>query len=410
MPAASQRYTRVSASIRRNHAARRASKGLVRPVYDYALVGGGLQNGLVALAVRALQPEARVVMIERGDAPGGNHTWCFHARDVSARAAAWIDPIVVTRWEGYDVAFPEHARRLDTPYACVSASRLAREVARALAAPGSELLVRTVAAEVAADRVEVRGPGGAPRTIHARAVIDARGPDRLSPASCGWQKFVGQELVLAAPHGLDRPVLMDATVPQVDGYRFVYVLPLAPDRVLVEDTYFSDRTHVDVSALRGEIARYCEGRGWTIAAIEREEVGVLPMPWSTPPPDAAAPLVAGYAGRWFHPVTAYSFPIAARLAEHIASRPADQLFDPALEQLARAHGRQLAFCDRLNRMLFRWYPPEKRHHVLARFYRLPPATIERFYALELTALDRARIFVGRPPKGLSLRAALRGAR
>lgn len=377
---------------------------------DYALVGGGLQNGLIALAVRAMQPGARIVMVERGDAPGGNHTWCFHTRDVSSRAATWIDPLVVARWDGYDVAFLEHTRRLDTPYACVSAGRLADRVTRALDRAGSALLTRTVAVEVTENRVDVRGLDGTRHVIHARAVIDARGPDQLDATGCGWQKFVGQELVLREPHRLDRPLLMDARVPQVDGYRFAYVLPLGHDRVLVEDTYFSDHTHLDVSALRGEIERYCAARGWTIAAIEREETGVLPMPLSTPPPHATAPLVGGYAGRWFHPVTAYSFPIAARLAEHVASRPPAQLFDAALERLARDHGRQLAFCDRLNRMLFRWYPPAQRHHVLARFYRLPLPTIARFYALELTALDRARILVGRPPRGLSLRAALGGVR
>jgi lycopene beta-cyclase len=56
--------------------------------------------------------------------------------------------------------------------------------------------------------------------------------------------------------------------------------------------------------------------------------------------------------------------------------------------------------------LFRWFAPEHRYHVLERFYRLPEPTIRRFYALELTALDRARILVGRPPRGLSWRAAL----
>jgi lycopene beta-cyclase len=385
-------------------------EGSVSEIYDYALVGGGLQNGLIALAVRAERPSARIAMIERGDAPGGNHTWCFHARDVPDRAASWIDPIVVARWAGYDVCFREHERRLDTPYACVSAGRLAEAVTRALATAGSIVHTRTVAVEVAPDRVAVQHADGAREEIRARAVIDARGPDRRDPAGCGWQKFVGQELRLAAPHGLERPILMDARVAQLDGYRFFYVLPLAADRVLVEDTRFSDRSHLDVSGLRAEIARYCAGRGWAIAGIEREEVGLLPMPLATAPPTATAPLVGGYAGGWFHPVTAYSFPIAARLAAHVAAHAAGELFGPALEQLARAHGRQLAFADRLNRMLFRWYPPDRRHHVLARFYRLPAATIERFYALELTALDRARILLGRPPRGLSLRAALGGAR
>lgn len=369
-------------------------------VFDYALVGGGLQNGLIALAVLARQPSARIALIERGAQVGGNHTWCFHARDVSPQAAAWVDPIVVARWPGYDVAFPDHARRLDTPYACVSSERLAGAVAHALAGR-SLLLTDTVAREVTADRVALEG-GGA---VRARAVIDARGPERVATAG-GWQKFVGQELRVRG-HGLERPILMDAQVPQRDGYRFFYVLPLDADRLLIEDTYFSDSPTLDEDRVREGIAGYACTRGW-IGEVVREERGVLPMPFATPAPRADAPLVAGYAGGWFHPVTAYSFPIAARLAEHVASRPAEALFGPALDELVRAQTRQLRFADRLNRMMFRWFAPDQRHHLLARFYRLPPAVIERFYALELTALDRARILLGRPPRGLSLRAALGG--
>ncbi|HSN27265.1 MAG TPA: lycopene cyclase family protein, partial [Kofleriaceae bacterium] len=240
--------------------------------------------------------------------------------------------------------------------------------------------------------------------------IDARGPDRLAVGEGGWQKFVGQEIELAEPHSLERPMLIDARVPQVDGFRFFYVLPLASHRLLVEDTRFSDSSHLDLADVRAEIGRYVAARGWQVARVGREESGVLPMPLAVPAPSTAAPLVAGYAGGWFHPTTAYSFPVAARLAEHVAGRTADQLFGPELDALARAHGKQLAFATRLNRMLFRWFPPEQRHHVLARFYRLPAEVVARFYALEMTAMDRARVFVGRPPRGMSLRAALGGAR
>src|SRR4051812_5166468 len=95
---------------------------------DYALVGAGLQNALIALAIRARAPAARIAMIERGAAPGGNHTWCFHAGDAGP-SAAWIEPLVVQRWPGYDVAFDAHARRLAAPYACVTSPRLAEVVA-----------------------------------------------------------------------------------------------------------------------------------------------------------------------------------------------------------------------------------------------------------------------------------------
>lgn len=369
---------------------------------DYVLVGGGLQNGLIALALRAHRPSARIGVIERGASIGGNHTWCFHAGDLDPERARWIDPLVVTRWPGYDVAFPAHSRRLESRYACVTSTRLAEVVTAA----GCELRLQTTAVEVGTDRVVVRDASGATDELRAKVVIDARGPDAGPPSACGWQKFVGQEVILDAPHGLDRPMLMDATVAQLDGFRFVYVLPLGVDRLLVEDTYFSDGAYLDVGALRERIAAYIAARGWTVARVEREEVGVLPLPWSGDAPTSASPLVAGYGGGWFHPVTGYSFPIASRLAELVATTEPERLFGPKLDGHARSHGRQVRFAQRLNRMLFHWFAPVDRYRVLERFYRLPEDTIRRFYALELTAMDRARILFGRPPRGLSVRGML----
>jgi lycopene beta-cyclase len=48
-------------------------------------------------------------------------------------------------------------------------------------------------------------------------------------------------------------------------------------------------------------------------------------------------------------------------------------------------------------MLFRAAAPEERYRVLQHFYRLPDALIGRFYAGELTAMDKLRILSGRPP-------------
>ncbi len=373
---------------------------------DYALVGGGLQNGLIALALAARQPGARIAMIERSDAVGGNHTWSFHASDLPEGAAAWIDPLVVARWPGYEVAFPSLRRSIDAPYASVSSERFAACVTAALAKGGSRLLLETKVERVEAHRVVARDAAGALLTIEAEVVIDARGPDRSAPAACGWQKFLGQEVVLARPHGLDRPMLMDATLPQRDGFRFMYVLPLAADRLLVEDTYFSDGSFLDIEGLRGEIASYAASHGWAISEIVREETGVLPMPWRQGAPSTEAPLVAGYAGGWFHPVTGYSFPIAARLAALVASLPAQQLFGSELAALAAEQTHQSGFAQKLTYMMFRWFPPEQRHHILERFYRLPVASICRFYALQLTGADRVRIFAGRPPRGISWRSVL----
>lgn len=365
--------------------------------HDYAIVGGGLQAGLIALAVRAAQPQARIAIVERGPALGGNHTWCFHAGDVGG-ASAWLEPLVVARWDGYDVAFPRHRRTLASPYACVSSTRLAECVAP---------VVDTLWLGEPAIAIEPHRVATATRELTATVVIDARGPERsVERGRTGWQTFVGQELVVPG-HGVTRPMLMDATIPQTGAYRFMYVLPLDRERLLVEDTAFDDSPYLDVARGRAAIAEYAEAHGWRAEAVLREETGILPLPLElTAPAPTASPLVAGYAGGWFHPVTGYSFPVAARLAQLVASRPAAELFGPALADHAASHAAQLAFATRLNRMLFGWFPPDQRYHVLERFYRLPEPIVRRFYALELTTFDRARFFLGRPPRGMSWRAAL----
>src|SRR5205823_3012943 len=129
-------------------------------------------------------------------------------------------------------------RILREPYAGTCSPVLAAALAEAFRrAPGSALRCGVAARAVLADRVELETG----EVLTADLIVDARGPRcyRGGDRGAGYQKFVGVELALAAPHGLARPIVMDATVRQVDGFRFSYVLPLAADRVLVEDTRFS---------------------------------------------------------------------------------------------------------------------------------------------------------------------------
>ncbi|HAV36577.1 MAG TPA: lycopene cyclase, partial [Massilia sp.] len=48
--------------------------------------------------------------------------------------------------------------------------------------------------------------------LHARAVIDGRGVRASDRLALGYQTFLGQEVRLAAPHGLAAPIIMDASV------------------------------------------------------------------------------------------------------------------------------------------------------------------------------------------------------
>ena len=99
-------------------------------IHDYVLVGGGLQNGLLALALIHHQPHARFVILEAGETLGGNHTWCFHDGDISPQARPWFEPVVEHRWDGYTIRYPDFQRDLDLPYGCIGSARFHQEVHR----------------------------------------------------------------------------------------------------------------------------------------------------------------------------------------------------------------------------------------------------------------------------------------
>jgi lycopene beta-cyclase len=375
---------------------------------EYVLVGGGLQNALIALALLERRPDARIALVERERRLGGNHTWCYHETDVPPEARSLLDRLVVRRWAAHDVAFPSHRRRMSGGYAALTSERLHAVVSQALeAAPHARLIVANVR-ELQADGVSLDDG----RRLRGALVVDARGPVHGAPSAGGYQKFLGLELALSGGTAPEVPMLMDATVPQIDGFRFMYVLPWASDRVLVEDTYYSDSPALDADTLRERVLDYAAHAGLRVSSVLREERGVLPIPYRL---DVSAdgavdvargPLRAGYAGGLFHPTTGYSLPVAVRLALHLAACPAGAA--PGLEyaRWLAEQRRQARFCLLLNRLLFSAFAPEQRHHVLERFYRLPESTIRRFYALDTSAPDRARILCGRPPRGFSLRRLL----
>jgi lycopene beta-cyclase len=183
--------------------------------------------------------------------------------------------------------------------------------------------------------------------------------------------------------------------------------------VLLEDTYFSDSPELSRERLEAEILEYARRNGYDIDRVVREEVGVLPLPTRLPRavnPAPGGPLVGGYQGAWFHPVTGYSFPLALRVAGAVAQADPERLREHVWPQLVREQRKQLRFCLLLNRLFFSAFAPEERRNVIERFYGLPPVTVRRFYAMQLGAVDRARILCGRPPRGFSLTRALSSPR
>ncbi len=358
------------------------------------IVGGGLAGGLCALALRRRRRELRLLIVEPDATIGGNHLWSFFESDV-APAHRWLtDPLIGHRWNGYDVLFPAHGRHLEQTYQTIESEALDRAVRSAL---DPEQIRHEVVTALGPTHVVLKGG----ERIEAAAVLDARG-GKAEGLDLGWQKFVGQLLTIPQGHGLANPILMDASVEQHDGYRFVYCLPFSPTELFVEDTYYSDSPEIDHDLLRERIGNYAAAYGWQVATRTREEHGALPVVtggdfdrlW--PQDDAVAR--AGARGGFFHPLTSYSLPDAVRFAIWLAEEaPMGAKLGASTRARARKHWKRGAFYRLLTALLFGAAAPNDRYCVLERFYRLSGPLIARFYAGSSTGLDKVRILSGKPP-------------
>ena len=378
---------------------------------DLAIVGGGLAGGLIALALAKKRPGVDVRIVEGADTIGGNHLWSFFASDIDEGNRWIVAPLISYGWTQYDIAFPAHKRTLKSPYYSIESERLDTVIRAALPEKalmtGRKVLAASPTAVVLADgdRIEAKG------------VIDARGPGDLGLLDLGWQKFVGMEFALDEPHGVDHPIVMDATVEQIDGYRFVYTLPFSATRLFVEDTYYSDtpdlyRPKPGVGGVGGSnadpiaerVLEYAAAHGWQTQHVVREESGVLPVTmggdfeayWQSGGNKVAK---AGMRAGLFQPATGYSLPDAVRMAALVAT--ASDLSGAGLHSLthdfARRTWKARGFYRMLDKMLFRAADPQERYRVLERFYRLDPQLVRRFYAGRSTLFDKMRVLSGKPP-------------
>jgi lycopene beta-cyclase len=370
--------------------------------YDILFAGGGLSSVLSALAILRRWPTCRLLIVEQGDTLGAEHTWSFHHSDLTDAQHQHLAPFIVKSWAGQSVRFPGFQRTLDVPYHTISSQRLH--------AVAMETLGEHVRLGVSVNDLDREGMTlSHGERIEGACVFDGRGPQPTEHLALAFQSFVGLDLELKAPHGLTAPVIMDATVEQLDGYRFVYLLPYDERRVLVEDTYYTPSSGLDVPTVRARARTYAEQQGWQVAREVSVETGVLPLMLggdieSFYADHVDGPVPIGLRAALFHSVTGYSLPNAVRLADVIAdafSARGTQIHTRDLREVVLAHGRthwrQQAYYRVLNRMLFLAANGEERRGIFERFYGLSTALIQRFYAGQSSAWDKMRILVGKPP-------------
>lgn len=349
----------------------------------FIIRGGGLWGGLLAYRLHTHRPEVEFILYEKESHFGGEHTWSFHGSDLSKEMLQWLQPFITHQWPSHKVKFPGFERELVGSYHQVSSARF------------DQVLRLTLPEE----RYRL-GTSLTLEEAHALApfTIEATGPRKSG--ECGYQKFLGWEVELAEDHGLDKPLLMDASVEQIDGFRFFYLLPYGSRRLLIEDTRYSTNGDLDEQELRRELRAELKRRGWELEAIIREERGILPIPTESPKIEHRLRVIE--LGHLFHDTTGYSLPFAVRLIHEIAELPV--IDEASVRQLVsefrhRYEGNR-RFFRLLNKLLFKAARADEGYRMLAHFYRRPESLVRKFYAAQMSFSDKCRFFVGRPPVSL----------
>ncbi|MFE4215576.1 lycopene cyclase family protein [Streptomyces sp. NPDC056844] len=293
-------------------------------VDDAVVVGGGAAG--LCLAHCLTEAGTGVTLVEAPDGPlrPAERTWCYWEAGTGA-----FEEAVVASWQRLRVRGPDGEVIESDPaplrYRMVRSVPFERLVHSRLAASPAARVLRATVHEVrdAPYGAEVRctTAGGRPLTLRGGHVFDSR-PVRCPPPHRtlllqhfrGW--FVRTDVPRFDPGVAD---LMDFRVPQPGhGLAFGYVLPLAPDRALVEYTEFS-RAPLTTDAYEAALRQYTEGiLRLGRFAVESAEQGVIPMTDGRfPRRTGRAVFRIGAAGGATRPATGYTFAAVQRQSRAI---------------------------------------------------------------------------------------------
>lgn len=267
------------------------------------IAGAGVAGSLTALVMARLRPDVPLLLVGEETRFGGGRDLLLLDSELGDAERELLAPIISHSWDGFYVAFPGRGRKLALACHFIEAGRLDEAVREALRPDQYRLGARIVAVRESGLLLhggeELKGDGA----------LDARPAAPSSTLELGWRKTVSRSYAFAAPHRVDLPVAVDATVAQAEGCRFFRCVPLSDRRLRVEKVHYSGSRNLDPAAAAARIDDYVAVRGWKGGVVEAEEEAVaqsLPLGgdfaahWRI---GGARVARLGERGGFFHPVT-----------------------------------------------------------------------------------------------------------
>lgn len=279
--------------------------------YDYAIIGAGAA-GLQLLLKMVNDPffkEKSILVLEKDSKSANDRTWCFWERGETI----W-DQLATHTWtHGHFINSKEEVDFELPPYKY----KMVRS-ADFYAYAKKYILDHVDWIEEDIQSVDNQIITGKKSTYSARHIFDSRIPKEFFEKQSEYhsliQHFKGWFIKTPNDHfDPDHFTMMDYRIKWKDSTSFTYVLPITPDRALVEFTLFND-TMLEIDEYDIYLKKYIkEHLKLEEYDIEEVEVGQIPMsdyPFHKHHKKNVS--LIGTAGGWVRPSSGYSFKNADR--------------------------------------------------------------------------------------------------
>lgn len=343
------------------------------------IIGGGIWGSILALRLKHHHPNLRFELYESSESLGDSLSYSFHRSDIAAEHFSWLKPFLSNQWREFAVEFPGFSRVYDDTYCFLHGNDLDTHLRKTLG-PECLFLKTPIDTEAALKR--------------GAFVIDTRANGYFR--ALGYQKSLGLHLEVDPGHGIQRPVTVDARVEQKDSFRFLQILPLEENKLLVKDTRYSSRPSLYDEYFEGDILEDCSLRGLRVKDVLQREQEFRKIPGEKLVSESSQRIIR--LEGFYHDLTGDVLPDALRLIERMVKT--SFRYGELKEVIRNYHSERESkkkILRSLNQILYKSSAPcSERYLYLRSLYQLPRGVREKFYAGDLEMSDIVMALVQKP--------------
>lgn len=362
--------------------------------YDYIIAGAGCAG--LSLVVRLVASgkfrDKKILLIDKSPRVQNDHTWCFWET-----SPGFFEPVVHKQWSQLHFHSDNRSSLLNIDpfsYKMIRAIDFYRYCFEQLEKQQVDIeygAITSVSSTANKAYLTVAG-----KTFSADYIFSSLLPETFIKQSGKHyllQHFKGWVIETEAPcFDVSAATLMDFRVPQQHGACFVYILPVAENRAMVECTFFSKElvpSETYEAILLQYLSVHMQGAPYQVIEEER---GIIPMTNHTFEECDKRIIYLGTAGGKTKPSSGYTFQFIQRHSQKLT----EKLIATGQPYLKSGHFSRFLFYDMiLLRVLADGKLPADRIFEQL-FYRNAPQKVLKFLGNESTYLEELKIIASLP--------------